>query len=174
MTNSKGVLSTSAAGRLLGRVCKLGLDGGKAGLSPVRHTARLAEDPSNQLRSWTRAEPLHRSGSLQTRPRRNSWDCSVQGRPGPCRPSLPGEQPSLALGARRELRIVDVTGYCAEKRNNLVQPREADEAVYDPGQRGLRTTKQSCNQIGLEQAHQAPVQCANNNEKKRGNVDHSH
>src|SRR4051794_27627051 len=69
MTNSKGVLSTSAAGRLLGRVCKLGLDGGKAGLSSVRHTARLAEDPSNQLRSWTRAEPLHRSGSLQTRPR---------------------------------------------------------------------------------------------------------
>src|SRR4051812_18246127 len=39
----------------LGRVCKLGLDGGKAGLSSVRHTARLAEDPSNQLRSWTRA-----------------------------------------------------------------------------------------------------------------------
>jgi len=42
--------------RQLGRVCKLGLGGGKTGLSPVRHTMRLAEDPSNQLRkldkSW--------------------------------------------------------------------------------------------------------------------------
>src|SRR3954447_20106972 len=54
--------------KLLGRVCKLGLAGGRTGFSPVRHTMRLAEDPSNQLRSWTRAGPSHRSGSLQTRP----------------------------------------------------------------------------------------------------------
>src|SRR4051812_1561120 len=37
-------------GIVLGRVCKLGLGRGKTGLSPVRHTMRLAEDPSNQLR----------------------------------------------------------------------------------------------------------------------------
>src|SRR3954470_7473700 len=65
---TKALLHHSPLAMQLGRVCKLGLDGGKAGLSSVRHTARLAEDPSNQLRSWTRAEPLHRSGSLQTRP----------------------------------------------------------------------------------------------------------
>src|SRR4051812_29691461 len=55
------------ASSLLGRVCKLGLDTGKAGLFPVRHTTRLAEDPANGLRSWTRAGPLHRSSSLHTR-----------------------------------------------------------------------------------------------------------
>src|SRR3954452_21495748 len=52
----------------LGRVCKLGLAGGRTGFSPVRHTMRLAEDPSNQLRNWTRAGRAHQSGSLQTRP----------------------------------------------------------------------------------------------------------
>src|SRR4051795_5932005 len=57
--------------KLLGRVCKLGLAGGRTGFSPVRHTMRLAEDPSNQLRSRTRAGPSHRSGSLQTHPRPN-------------------------------------------------------------------------------------------------------
>src|SRR3954469_1874354 len=56
----------------LGRVCKLGLDGGGTGLSPVRHTTRLAEDLSNQLRSWTKTGPLRRSGSLQTRPSKPS------------------------------------------------------------------------------------------------------
>src|SRR5215207_11760964 len=105
---------------------------------------------------------------------RNSRDCSVQRRPGRDRPGQPGERPSLVPGARCELRIVGVTGYSTEKRNNLVQPREANEDVHDPGQRSLWTTEQSCNQIDLEQAHQAPVQGANNNEKKRSNVDHSH
>ena len=54
---------------LLGRICKLGLGGGKTGLSPVRHTMRLAEDRQISSESWTRAGPSHRSGSLQTRPR---------------------------------------------------------------------------------------------------------
>src|SRR4051795_5312541 len=70
-------------GDVLGRVCKLGLDRGKAGLSPVRHTTHLVEDPSNQLRIWTGAGPLHRSGSLQTRPR--------------CRPLLA----QIGLGAKK-------------------------------------------------------------------------
>ena len=52
----------------LGRICKLGLGGGKTGLSPVRHTMRLAEDRQISSESWTRAGPSHRSGSLQTRP----------------------------------------------------------------------------------------------------------
>src|SRR3954470_24191305 len=56
------------SGGHLGRVCKLGLAGGRTGFSPMRHTIRLAEDLSNQLRSWTRAGPSHQSGSLQTRP----------------------------------------------------------------------------------------------------------
>src|SRR4051812_45390021 len=63
-------LSLRNVDEILGRVCKLGLAGGRTGFSPVRHTMRLAEDPSNQLRSWTRAGPSHRSGSLQTRPSR--------------------------------------------------------------------------------------------------------
>src|SRR4051812_48707721 len=52
----------------LGRVCKVGLDRGNTGLSPVGHRTRLAEEPSNGLRSWTTAGPLQRSSSLQTRP----------------------------------------------------------------------------------------------------------
>src|SRR5215207_8423995 len=105
---------------------------------------------------------------------RNSRDCSVQRRPGRDRPGRPGQRPSLMPGARRELRIVGLTRHSTEKRNSLVQPREANEDVHDPGQRSLWATEQSCDKIDLEQAHQAPVQCANNNENKRGNVDHSH
>src|SRR4051794_14142123 len=78
---------------------------------------------------------------------RNSRDCSIQRWPGRDWPGHLGERPSLVPGARRELRIVGVTGHGAEKRNNLVQPGNANESVYDPGQRGLRTTKQSGDQI---------------------------
>src|SRR3954447_19047306 len=54
----------------LGRVCKVGLDRGNTGLSPVGHRTRLAEEPSNGLRRWTTAGPRQRSSSLQTRPSR--------------------------------------------------------------------------------------------------------
>src|SRR3954471_24056051 len=68
-------------GLILGRFCKLGLAGVRTGFSPVRHTMRLAEDPSNQLRSWTRAGPSHRSGSLQTRPSNHSLRHAPQKHP---------------------------------------------------------------------------------------------
>src|SRR3954469_12236388 len=82
--------------RLLGRVCKLRPGRGYTGLSPMSRTTRLAEEPANRLRDRTKAGPLQRSRTLQTRPRRSPV-------------ALSGVIPSpKADGAREQLRPTPV------------------------------------------------------------------
>jgi hypothetical protein len=71
---------------------------------------------------------------------------------------------------RCELRIIVVPGHRAEQRENLVQARDANQSVYDPRQGGLWPPKQRRDKIELEQAYQAPVHGAEDNENKGNHV----
>ena len=78
------------------------------------------------------------------------------------------------MGSRGELRVVRLTRQGARKWHQLIDPCQTDKGLHDAGQCSLLSPKQGSNQVELEEADEAPVECTNDNQQQRKDVHSFH